>query len=117
MWRTTNPVIDDQKSSEDMWNSYVEKATAPCQLYMASHEHRHMRINAGWADKRPNFDDIEEIGNIESNASNMMSDESAVRVAAHKLVASCFYFERTGVDSQHRETGLYKCSGKLRCLF
>ncbi|RGP77832.1 hypothetical protein FLONG3_4008 [Fusarium longipes] len=117
MWRSTNPVIDDQKSSEDMWNSYVEKVTAPCQLYMASHEHRHMRINAGWADKRPNFDDIEEIENIERNVINMMSDENAVRMAAHKLVASCFYFERTGVDSQNRETGLYKCSGNIICRF
>ncbi|EKJ74391.1 hypothetical protein FPSE_05462 [Fusarium pseudograminearum CS3096] len=117
MWRTTNPVMDDQHCSEDIWNSYVEKTSAPSQLQMASHEHRYMRINVGCADKRPNFDDIEEIETIERNSINMMCEDYTVRMAAHKLVASCFYFERTGVDAQNRETELYKCSGNIICRF
>ncbi|OBS23194.1 hypothetical protein FPOA_03748 [Fusarium poae] len=117
IWRTTNPVVDDQKCSEDIWNNYVEQAATPYQPYVSSHERRRMRINVTWADKRPNFDDIEEIDDIERNASNMMSDEDTIRMAAHKLVASCFYFERTGVDAQNRETGLYKCSGNIICRF
>ncbi|CEI60194.1 hypothetical protein FVEN_g6376 [Fusarium venenatum] len=111
MWRIINPIIDDQKSSEDMWNSYVAQTST------SSNEHRHVRIDIGWADKRPDFDDIEEIETIERNAINMMSDGHTVRMTAHKLVASCFYFERTGVDSRNRETGLYKCSGNIICRF
>ncbi|KAM0229457.1 hypothetical protein ACHAPO_010001 [Fusarium lateritium] len=117
MWRTMNPVIDDQKLSEDIWNNYVEQATGPDPPYVASHERRLMRINVTWAEKRPNFDDIEEIDDIERNAINMMGDDDTIRMAAHKLVASCFYFERTGVDAQNRETGLYKCSGNIICRF
>ncbi|VTO87220.1 unnamed protein product [Fusarium graminearum] len=117
MWRTTNPVMDDQQCSEDIWNNYVQQTSTPYQLQTASHEHRYMRINVGCADKRPNFDDIEEIETIERNSINMMSEEHTVRMAAHKLVASCFYFERTGVDAQNRETGLYKCSGNIICRF
>lgn len=106
--------MDDQQCSEDIWNNYVQQTSTPYQLQTASHEHRYMRINVGCADKRPNFDDIEEIETIERNSINMMSEEHTVRMAAHKLVASCFYFERTGVDAQNRETGLYKCSGRLK---
>ncbi|KAH7192830.1 uncharacterized protein B0J16DRAFT_394837 [Fusarium flagelliforme] len=117
LWRTINPLVDDQSITQNMWNSYVESATSPEQICKGSKDNRNIRINVRWSEKRPNFDDVEEMENIEQHAMNEISDSYEIKIVAHRLVASCFYFERTGTDSQNRETGLYKCSGNIICRF
>ncbi|KAJ4123018.1 hypothetical protein NW768_010010 [Fusarium equiseti] len=88
MLRTNNPLVDNQSTDQDMWNRYVEKATATERLYKVSNETRNMRINVRWPDKRPNFDDVEEMENIERHAMNEISENHDIKMVAHKLVAS-----------------------------
>jgi hypothetical protein len=106
-------MIDDQTRSEDIWGRYLDRVTAPAHAYTDLTENRNMRINVEWHDKRPDLDDIEQMEDIERHAMHRMSDNRDIKIAAHKLVASCFYFEKTSVDCQSREGGVYKCSGNL----
>jgi hypothetical protein len=106
-------MIDDQTRSEDIWSRYLDRVTAPTHAYTDLTESRNMRINIEWHDKRLGLDDIEQMEDIERHTMHRMSDNRDIKIAAHKLVASCFYFEKTSVDCQSREGGVYKCSGNL----
>lgn len=106
-------MIDDQTRSEDIWGRYPDRVTAPAHAYTDLTESRNMCINIEWHGKRPGLDDIEQMEDIERHAMHRISDNRDIKIAAHKLVASCFYFEKTSVDCQSREGGVYKYSSNL----
>ncbi|KAH6960112.1 hypothetical protein DER45DRAFT_535928 [Fusarium avenaceum] len=117
MWQTPSRMIDDQTRSEDIWGRYLDRVTAPAHAYTDLTESRNMRINIEWHDKRPGLDAIEQMEDIERHAMHRMSHNCDINIAAHKLVASCFYLEKASVHCQSREGGVYKCSGNIFCRF
>lgn len=87
-------------------------ATVPNQTNRPLGEDSSVRINVEFEGERPELDKVEELENMERHAMNMMRDNPRIYEVARKLVASCFYFEKTGAHTQHGDTGEYMCSGK-----
>ncbi|KAM5355310.1 hypothetical protein ACJ41O_001956 [Fusarium nematophilum] len=116
--RTASSIdFDNQLNCEEIWRRYHDRAVALDQLSRAWDSGRNMRINVDFEGARPSLDDVKEVPNIERHTISTMKHNPEIYEAAHRLVASCFYFEKTGSDSQNRGAGQYKCVGNIRCRF
>ncbi|KAF4461479.1 hypothetical protein FALBO_11730 [Fusarium albosuccineum] len=113
MWRAANTIIDDQLNCEEIWRKYHAKTTAPGQIDSVWDEGRNIRLNVEFERERPALDKVEELENTERYAVNMIKDDLRIDEVASRLVASCFYFEKIGIDY----TGQYKCTGNIHCRF
>jgi hypothetical protein len=109
LWRAAN--IDNQMDCEEAWRAYIATVTAPSQAGRPWGEDGHMRINFEFQGERPELDKVEELDDLERYAMSMMRDNPRIYDVARTLVASCFYFEKAGADTEHGDTGEYMCSG------
>ncbi|KAK4217215.1 hypothetical protein QBC37DRAFT_438226 [Rhypophila decipiens] len=100
MWRTAFGIIDSQINCEKEWRDYYEKS----QLHQ-THE------------GQPNLDEIAKLQATEEHAVQSLIDNTDIKEVAHRLVASCFYFEQNRGLPYNRQNIGYSVQGNIRCRF
>ncbi|KAK0721616.1 hypothetical protein B0T26DRAFT_800576 [Lasiosphaeria miniovina] len=114
MWRVAHDIIDSQLNCEELWTKFKHQAEAsPTEKPYR----RNIRINVPFPGQRPALDDVEHIELMELQAVRSARADPLILEVAHRLVASCFYFQKDGTSYQNRETGEYTCIGNIRCRF
>ncbi|KAK3389280.1 hypothetical protein B0H63DRAFT_537088 [Podospora didyma] len=116
MWRTAYSIIDSQLNSEQTWHDYRSKMLPQGNYATNEEERRYMRINIPLKGERPPLDDVSKLQAVEDQAVYGVTRNPDIREAAHRLVASSFYFERHGVIHQVHN-GTFECRGYIRCRF
>jgi hypothetical protein len=114
VWRAAHDIIDNQLNCEEIWSKLKHHAEArpTGKPYRPEGKQRNIRINVPFPDRRPALDDIERIEFMEMLATRSAKANPLILEVAHRLVASCFYFQKDGTSHQNRETGEYTCFGK-----
>ncbi|CAM1500480.1 Fc.00g096420.m01.CDS01 [Cosmosporella sp. VM-42] len=110
-------IIENPLDCEKIWGKHCANATPPGREYTPDDKRRNIRLNVEFDDKRPELDDVKCLKEMEEVAENSMRVNPEILEVAHRLVASCFYFERTSDTFQNREIVGYHCIGNLRCRF
>lgn len=78
--------------SEKTWVDYIEVLNPPSQ-----HRHRYVRLNPKLLEyDPPALDDVEKMLGLQSLTRTMMQKDARIERVAHQLIATSFYFERTG---------------------
>lgn len=117
LWRTASSIIDDQLNCEKIWKDYQANVAAPSKAHGAEARRRNIRLNITFDGDRARLDDISCLDRIEQEAQRLIQeDKLEITEIAHRLVASCFYFDKTGCPPS-RVTGEYVCYGKVALSF
>lgn len=95
LWKTPRHMIDRQLDTEQAWKSYHDRITPQMGMSLLEQQRRQMRINITFpkGDARPNLDDVAKIGYLKDEAKKACKNNPDIKEAAHRLVASCFYFK------------------------
>lgn len=113
LWRTASNIIDDQLNCEKIWDDYYVVSTPPGKLNCAEDRRRNMRLNMMFPEDRPSLDDVASLETIEHVAKEQLPLDSDIIEVAHRLVASCFYFEKFECRSP-KGNERYQCFGKYQ---
>lgn len=111
LWGTANNIIDDQQNCEKIWDAYSAVSKPPARPNDCEERRRNIRLNIMFPDIRPKFDDVRLLETIEHAAKQQLPSDFDVVEVAHRLVASCFYFEKIECHPA-KGTGRYQCIGK-----
>jgi hypothetical protein len=113
MWRVAHDIIDNQLNCEDIWNKFKHHTEAALtgKLDRPEDKQRNIRINVPFPGNRPALDSIDNVESMETQVARTVQKNPLILEVAHRLVASCFYFQKDGT-SHHKETGEYTCVGK-----
>lgn len=110
-------IIDDQLNCEKIWSEYVKEATVQGDQKIQD-KRRNMRINVPFNGERPALDAADALQAMEDHALSMVKSDlrirSKIHEAAHRLVASCFYFEVSSTTYRSKGSAGYTCTGKDR---
>ncbi|KAH6886261.1 hypothetical protein B0T10DRAFT_576010 [Thelonectria olida] len=121
MWWAANAIVDNQLDCEGIWKKHCAKATPPGQTHTVEDMRRNLRINIQFPESRPILDDVKALDSMQRHAENSILEDADVcgdiHEVAHRLIASCFYFEESGPGILDRATGVYRCDGHIRCRF
>ncbi|KAM7215074.1 hypothetical protein V8F06_009528 [Rhypophila decipiens] len=122
MWRTAFGIIDSQINCEKEWRDYYEKSQlhqthGPENLKLLEAQRRQLRINVHFPEGRPNLDEITKLQPTEEHAAQSLIDNTDIKEVAHRLVASCFYFEQDRGLPYNRQHIGYSVQGNIRCRF
>ncbi|KAK0724572.1 hypothetical protein B0H67DRAFT_657154, partial [Lasiosphaeris hirsuta] len=103
---------------EKAWHEYYAATTRTAGRIHTTPEarRRHMRINVQLKGHRPGLDQLDEIQSLEDQAFDSASSNPDIWEAAHRLVASSFYFEKND-RGFHQDQGIYRCHGSIQCRF
>ncbi len=114
MWRAAHDIIDNQLNCEEIWSKFKHYAdAAPTgKPHRPEDKRRNIRINVPFPGERPALDNVESVESMELQAARSVRADPLIVEVAHRLVASCFYFQKDGTSHQNRETGEYTCVGK-----
>lgn len=114
MWWAGHAIVENLLDSEDSWRKHCARSTPPGEQHGIEEKRRNLRINVGFVN-RPKLDDVKDLESIERHVQNAISEDPKIRAeiheAAHRLIASSFYFEKDKVVP-NRAAGTYECSGK-----
>lgn len=113
IWRAAHDLIDNQLNCEEIWNKFKHHTEAGLtgKLYRPEDKRRHIRINVPFPGNRPALDSIDNVKSMETQAWRSVQTNTLILEVAHRLVASCFYFQKDGT-SHRKETGEYTSEGK-----
>lgn len=110
-------IIDDQLNCEKIWNEYVKEATVQADQ-RPEDKRRNLRINVPFPGERPPLDAVDEVQAMEDHCLSTIQSDLGIRAkiheAAHRLVASCFYFEVSRTINSSKGSAGYTCTGKDR---
>lgn len=105
-------MIDDQLNCNKIWREYFNEASI-----RGGHRfeaRRNMRINVPFQKERPPLDGVEHMEALEKVSLCAVQNDPQLRAdiheAAHRLVASCFYFDVSST-SPSQETAGYSFKG------
>lgn len=116
-FRVAFKIIDDQLNCEDIWDRYYSKVTSHG-INKIEDRRRNMRINVQLSGERPGLDKVEDVEEMEQQSLWAVQSEPEIRTqiheAAHRLVASCFYFEKSTAAQHIKGSAGYSCLGKLQ---
>ncbi|KAM7196977.1 hypothetical protein V8F33_005859, partial [Rhypophila sp. PSN 637] len=93
--RVASDMIDQKVDTEATWRDYQDRISPRHGMKDVEDCRRHMRINVEFpgGDPRPGLDAIGKLKYIENEARTACKSNVDVKEAAHRSVASCFYFE------------------------
>lgn len=115
MWWAAQAIVENQLDCEETWRKHCAKAAPPGRTLRMEDVRRNLRINVHFNGPRPNLDDVKCLDSTERFVQNYLLDDAVIKAeiheVAHKLVASCFYFERQGPGILDRASGVYRCNG------
>lgn len=117
MWWTANAIVENQLDCEAIWKEHCAQSTPPGQQHLLEEKRRNLRINVQFPGPRPDLDDVEKLESMQRHAENAVLDDysicAKIHEAAHRLIASSFYFEKIpGLKLSDRATGIYRCDGE-----
>lgn len=116
MWWAANAIVEDQLNCEEIWKRHCAQATPPGTTHSIEEVRRNLRVNVSFPGPRPNLDDAKGLENMERYVENFIREDpdigADIHEAAHRLIASCFYYEKSTSGILDRATGVYKCEGK-----
>lgn len=130
MWRTAFGILDSQINCEKQWSDYCEKSQlhrhrephglprshGPETRKRVEAQRRQLRLNVEFPEGRPGLDEIAKLQLIEEQATKDVAKNPDIKEVAHRLVASCFYFEQDrGTPYRVEEIG-YTVQGELQIL-
>ncbi|KAL6861937.1 hypothetical protein J3F83DRAFT_746226 [Trichoderma novae-zelandiae] len=108
-------ILETQMDCEEIWKRYHNGVMATKKMQRDEEKDRNIRINLKFPGKRPALDDANALDHIERLAQNGFQYNGDVWRAAHKLVATSFYFEKENIKPS--TNGTYQCSGTILCRF
>lgn len=106
--------LDDYSSNDKIWDRFIRSKSLP-KSFISTEEirQRYVRINPALDMKIPKLDAARKVYELEREAREVLQSEAGpVKEAAHRLIASSFFFEKT--PGSVKQTALYghECSGK-----
>ena len=79
---------------EQAWNDFHDRVAS-------IHRERYIRINPALSIEIPKLDEVRSLGELKDAAHSQMALDPRIKKVAHHLLASCFYFEMTGLPSDN----------------
>ncbi|KAK9426461.1 hypothetical protein SUNI508_02902 [Seiridium unicorne] len=111
--------LDDYSNNDKIWDRFIRSKSLPRSFI--SHEEirqRYIRINPALDMKIPKLDAARKVYELEREAREVLQSNLGLVVeAAHRLVASSFFFEKTPGSVKQTALYGYECSGTIHCRF
>lgn len=105
--------FNDQRHCERTWNRFMSSSAMKDEEIRC----RYMRINPELLVKLPKFDDVQRMTSVEQETAEVLrQNRQDIVEAAHRLVASTFFFEKDAGSVKQGPTG-YTCTGSIFCRF
>ena len=99
--------ITSALDSEKAWNDYISTLQAPPEGLA-----RFVRLNPQLEEDPPSFDDVECVQKLKHLVRKQMKNDQRIQQLALKLVASCFYFEKSAASEMQPDES-YECRGTV----
>ncbi|KAI1385436.1 FabD/lysophospholipase-like protein [Hypoxylon trugodes] len=104
---------NDQRQCDRVWNRFMASSA----MKDNATRQRYMRICPELLLKLPKFDDVSRMESVEQETAEVLrQNHQDIVEAAHRLVASTFFFERD-VGSVKQSSSGYSCTGSIFCRF
>ncbi|KAI1103045.1 FabD/lysophospholipase-like protein [Jackrogersella minutella] len=105
--------MNDQRQCERTWNRFMSSSA----MKDEETRRRYMRICPEFLAKLPKFDDVQRMESVEKETAEVLrQNRHEITEAAHRLVASTFFFEKDAVSVKQSTSG-YTCTGSIFCRF
>ncbi|KAI2470767.1 FabD/lysophospholipase-like protein [Annulohypoxylon bovei var. microspora] len=105
--------LNDQRQCEITWNRFVYSSA----IKDEETRRRYMRICPELLAKLPKFDDVQRMDSVEQETAEVLrQNRQDIIEAAHRLVASTFFFEKDASGVKQTTSG-YSCTGSIFCRF
>ncbi|KAI1798690.1 FabD/lysophospholipase-like protein [Daldinia bambusicola] len=105
--------LNDQRQCDKAWNRFMYSSA----MKDESVKERYMRICPELLTKLPKFDEVQKIGLVEQETAEVLrQNHQDITEAAHRLVASTFFFEKDAGSVKQTPSG-YSCTGSIFCRF
>ncbi|KAI1760166.1 FabD/lysophospholipase-like protein [Hypoxylon sp. FL1150] len=105
--------LNDQRQCDRTWNRFMSSSAMKDEAV----RRRYMRICPELLTKLPKFDDVQKIEAVEQETAEVLrQNRQEVIEAAHRLVASTFFFEKDAGSVKQSPSG-YTCTGSIFCRF
>ncbi|KAH6647653.1 hypothetical protein BKA67DRAFT_394493 [Truncatella angustata] len=111
--------LDDYSSNDKVWDRFIRSKSLP-KSFISTEEirQRYIRINPALDMKIPKLDAARKVYELEREAREVLqSNVGIVKEAAHRLIASSFFFEKTPGSVKQTALYGYECSGTIHCRF
>lgn len=103
--------LNDQRQCDRTWNRFMLSSAMKDE---AIRQH-YMRISPEFLAKLPKFDEVQKLDSIERETAEVLRQNyQEIIEAAHRLVASTFFFEKDVSGVKQGSSG-YSCTGMLSC--
>jgi hypothetical protein len=100
--------ISSSLDSEKAWHDYMEVLNQP-----NCYRHRYIRLNPMLIEDPPALDEVNRIDYLQSLTRSTMMEDKAIHRTALRLIATSFYFEKTGQMESPSGHG-YEIKGAFR---
>jgi hypothetical protein len=103
-------------NAEHAWNEFLDNIAESQHSDQSGNNRRYIRINPELR-KVPKLDEKAELADLEKEtiqATRLLKTRLQIESVAHRLIASCFYYERTSPTKRDRavdRADVYYCEG------
>ncbi|KAI0886923.1 FabD/lysophospholipase-like protein [Annulohypoxylon maeteangense] len=105
--------LNDQRQCEITWNRFMSSST----MKDEETRRRYMRICPELLVRLPKFDEVQRMDSVERETAEVLrQNRQDIVEAAHRLVASTFFFEKDPSGVKQTASG-YTCTGSVFCRF
>ncbi|KAI0122402.1 FabD/lysophospholipase-like protein [Daldinia grandis] len=105
--------LNNQRQCDRIWNRFMSSSA----MKEESTRQRYMRICPELLTKLPKFDELQKISSVEQETAEVLrQNHQDIVEAAHRLVASTFFFEKDASSVKQTASG-YTCTGSIFCRF
>ncbi|KAL7619934.1 hypothetical protein AAE478_010481 [Parahypoxylon ruwenzoriense] len=105
--------MNDQRQCERTWNKFMSSSA----MKDEATRKRYVRICPEFLTKLPKFDDVHRMESVEQETAEVLrQNHQDIVEAAHRLVASTFFFEKDTGSVKQNASG-YTCTGTIFCRF
>ncbi|KAI8631062.1 FabD/lysophospholipase-like protein [Xylariaceae sp. FL1651] len=114
----TGPYEDSNAiSSEQIWDKFIATNIVPDDHQSINDSYRYIRVNPTLNIEIPKYDDVKRLDALDREADEILyQDIARVREAAHRLLASSFFFDKDAMSVRQTSYG-YTCAGFICCRF
>ncbi|KAI1842756.1 hypothetical protein JX266_011077 [Neoarthrinium moseri] len=104
---------NDHRQGDTVWDKFMHQRGS----MEESTRKKYLRINPELFSELPKFADVSRIDELERETEDVLrQNPGVIREAAHRLVASTFFFERDAGSVKQTHSG-YTCTGSIYCRF
>ncbi|KAI0137141.1 hypothetical protein BJ170DRAFT_573205 [Xylariales sp. AK1849] len=102
----------DRRQGDQAWNTFLTGGAVD-----KAHRSRYLRVNPELFSELPKFADVSKMDDLECEVEEVLHQNPGVVLeAAHRLVASTFFFERDPASVKQTASG-FTCTGSVFCRF